>query len=716
MESGPEIRPEPVRSLTAQEVPVVTTPPVPAPVPRSRRRGARRAGAAVLGAVVLATLGACGSAEPPPDPTPAPPASTEGMTRADVDAWLDRTIPAALESGRIAGATVSVVHDGEILTARGFGEADVTAGTAVDPETTLFRVGSVSKVVTATAVMQLVERGEVDLDTDVEQYTGLGLPHEHPVTLRHLLSHTPGYEERAAGLFGSQGVGVDLRRSLVEDPPAQVYEPGTTPAYSNYGNALAGYVVEAVSGVPFEEYVDQNILAPAGMTSSSFAQPLPDHLAADVALGYPTSDDDAIPFEVVGVPPAGSLSATATDMARFMLAHLGHPTGTGTGTGTGTEILGDDARQLMREPALDAGTLGALAAGPRMGLGWFDESRNGRTVAGHGGDTLAFHSHAQLWPDDDTGVFVSFNSTGTDAAALLLREDLLDGFADRYFPAVESAPGTVDATTRAAHARALAGTYESTRGFHTTFLTVAGPLQPIQAEVVDGDRVLFSAGVGLRPTVYEEVEPWLYREVDGNRVLSVRTDAEGRVQLIGHDSAMSLVPLTTVRAVALPALAGGVVLLLVTVLAWPAGALVRWVRTRRRTPNSGSPDDGVPDGGVPGGAGPDGHLPHRGPTWLPRTLTRVTALSAVLGLLTWVYVFVSVLGMEPVPTAVIRVAQVLTALGMLGFLAAAWRVTAEVRTRSGWFRMSTAAVVLLGFAAFSVGAYEFLLVSPDISY
>ncbi|MFN7244717.1 MAG: hypothetical protein ACK4M5_15950, partial [Dietzia cercidiphylli] len=365
----------------------------------------------------------------------------------------------------------------------------------------------------------------------------------------------------------------------------------------------------------------------------------------------------------------------------------------------------------MREPALDADSLGALAAGPRMGLGWFDESRNGRAVVGHGGDTLAFHSHAQLWPDDDTGIYMSFNSTGTDAAALLLREELLDGFADRYFPSGETAPGTVDATTRAAHARALAGTYESTRGFHTTFLTIAWALQPIEAAVVDGDRVRFSAGVGLAPTVYEEVEPWLYREVDGHRVLAVHTDDDDRVQLISHDSAMSLMPLSTARAVALPILTGGIVLLLVTVLAWPVGALVRWIRSRRR-----SPDSAATDSVVPGSAATDSDLLNGGPTRLPRTLTRVAALSAVLGLLTWVYVFVAVLSMEPLPDAVIRTAQALTALGMLGLLGAVWRLTAEVRTHSGWFRLTTSAAVLLGFAAFSFGAYEFLLVSPDISY
>lgn len=696
---------------------MVPTTLAPSPEERSGRRRTRRthrAAVAVLGAVVAATLCACGSAEPPPDPQHSPPALAADLTRADVDAWLDRTIPPALEPGRIAGATVSVVRDGEILTARGFGEADVAAGTVVDPETTLFRVGSVSKMVTATAVMQLVERGEVDLDTDVEQYTGLDLPNDHPVTLRHLLSHTPGYEERAAGLFVTPGASVDLRRALVEDPPAQVYEPGTTPAYSNYGNALAGYVVEAVSGVPFEDYVDRNILAPVGMTSSSFDQPLPDHLAPHVAQGYPTSDGQAIPFEVVGVPPAGALSATATDMARFMLAHLGHPAGAGGGAGAGastgadtgadTGILSDETLRLMREPALDSDTLGALASGPRMGLGWFDESRNGRAVVGHGGDTLAFHSHMQLWPDDDTGVFVSFNSTGVDAAALLLREDLLDGFADRYLPSVgatpgtvdPATPGTVDPATRAEHARTLAGTYESTRGFHTTFLTVAGPLQPIRAEVVDGDRVRFSPGVALRSTVYEEAEPWLYREVDGHRVLTVRTDADGRVQLIGHDSAMSLEPVSAARAVALPGLAGGLVVLLATVLAWPVPAVIRRVRTGR----------GAPHGDAPAG----------GLARVPRILTGLAALAAILGMLTWAYVVVGVMGMEAVPTAVIRTAQALTALGVLGLPASVWRVAAEIRTRSGWVRPTAAAVVLLGFAAFTFGAVEFLLLSPDISY
>ncbi|MBD7919979.1 beta-lactamase family protein [Cellulomonas sp. Sa3CUA2] len=665
----------------------------------AHRPPARRAVLAAAGAALVATLSACaGSAGAVPEPRAPEPASTAGLTRADVDAWLDEKVPAALEEGRIAGATVAVVHDGEILTARGFGEADVAAGTPVDPDGTLFRVGSVSKMFTATAVMQLVEDGEVDLDTDVEQYTHLGLDLEHPVTLRHLLTHTPGFEERIAGLIGAPGSSADLRASLVTDPPEQVYEPGTTPAYSNYGNALAGYVVEAVSGQPFEEYVAEHVLAPAGMTSSSFAQPLPDGLAQRVALGYPTSDDPATPFEVVGQPPAGALSATATDMARFMLAHLGQQ----DGAQDGELVLSDATRELMQQPALDAGTLGALATGPRMGLGWFDESRHGHRVVGHGGDTTTFHSHLQLWPDDATGIYLSLSSTGAGGAAYLLRDDLLDGFADRYFPA-DGTAGTsaVDDATRGEHAQAMAGAYESTRGFHSTFLTALGPVQPTRVQVVADDRLLFTPGPGqLGPAVYEEVEPWVYRQVDGDRVLAVRTDDAGRVQLLGHDSAMSMTPVGAVRSAAVPVLAGAVGVLLLTLLAWAVGRLVRAVRSRRGSPAAST---------APA-------APAAGRLRLPRTLTRVAALCAVLAVAGWVYVVVTLIGLQPVPSLVVRAVQVLTVLGVLGLAAAVWRLVAEVRTRTGRLRVAGAALTVVAFAATAWSANLLLLTSPDLTY
>lgn len=653
----------------------------------SHRRPARLTALTLAGAALVATLSACaGGAAAAPEPRTPQPASTAGLTREDVDAWLDDTLPDALADAKVAGATVAVVHDGEVLTARGFGLADVAAGTPVDGERTLFRIGSVSKVVTATAAMQLVEDGKVDLDTDVEQYTGLDLGHEHPVTLRHLLTHTPGYEERISGLIGGPGTTPDLRASLVTDPPEQVYEPGTTPAYSNFGNALAGYVVEAVSGQPFEEYVAEHVLEPLGMTSSSYAQPLPDDLAARLSKGYVASDGPPEDFETVGQPPAGSLSATAADMARFMLAHL-----------EGSPVLSDATVELMQQPALDANSLGALAAGPRMGLGWFDESSGGHRAVGHGGDTNVFHSHLRLWPDDGTGLFLSLNSAGAGQAAYGLRDELLAGFTDRYLPADGPVTSSMDDATRAEHARALAGTYESSRGFRSTFLRALGLAQPLRLQLVDGDRVLVPAGVAsMDPFVIEEVEPWVFQQVDGPHRFAVRTDDAGNVELVGHDGAMSLAPVGAAQQAAVPVFVGGVVVLLLSLLAWPVAAAVRKVRARRDPAAATSPAPAS--------------------VRLPRLLTRTAAVSAVLAVAGWAYVVLSIMQLTEVPVLLVRAVQALTAVGALGLLAAGWRLVAESRAGTGRLRLVGVGALVVAFAAVAWSANELLLTSPDITY
>ena len=273
-----------------------------------------RLGAVLLTTVVIAVSAAgCGAPQhnpAPPIDAPAAPASGAGsaLTGADVNAWLDGLLPAALDRTDIAGATVAVVNKGKILTTRGYGYADTGAGgnaaVPVDPDRHLFRMGSVSKLVTATAVLQLVQNGKLDLDADVKTYLDFELPlrHERAVTLRHLLTHTAGFEERIAGLIGTDGSDLNLRKALMTEPPEQIYRPGTVPAYSNYSNALAGYIVERVSGTRFEEYVQRNVLDRAGMPSSTFEQPLPAALRDRMSNGYDTSAGPAAPFEIVGTP------------------------------------------------------------------------------------------------------------------------------------------------------------------------------------------------------------------------------------------------------------------------------------------------------------------------------------------------------------------------------------------------------------------------------
>ena len=682
-------------------MPVVEHAPVPRP-PRRRARAAAALGLALLlgGTATGCAAGATGPTPPPPPAAPValaadasatvPGTSVHAVERADVDAWLDGFLPAALERTGIPGAAVAVVHDGEVVTARGYGWADTgtQSGTPVpvDPDDTLFRPGSVSKLVTATAVMQLVEAGRVDLDTDVAAYVDLDVPRafDDPITLRHLLTHTAGFEERVGGLIGPEGTTVDLREALATEPPEQVYRPGTVPAYSNYGNALAGYVVEHVSGEPFEDYVAEHVLAPAGMTSSTFAQPVPPALQDRLALGYGTADGPAAGFEVVGTPPAGALSAPATDMARFMLAQLGEPA-------TGEQVLDDDTRALMQAPALDEDALGTLASGPRMTLGYFEEDRNGHRIVGHGGDTNSFHAHLQLYPDDRTGVYVSVNGSGRSGLdSLQLREQLMHGFTDRYFPGT-GAPrrAGVDEDTARAHAAQAAGTYTSSRAMRSTFLAVTDLLAPTHVAAQDDGRIRVDPGpLSDRAVLYEEVEPWVWQEVGGQRTIAARV-ADGQVEAIGFDSAFALLRADAATDVAVPVLVASVVVLALGVLAWPVGVLVRRLRHRGPAPRAGR---------------------------VPRALTRVASASAVLAVLGWSVAVTTVMGLQEVPAGGLRVLQGLQVLGGLGLAPAVLAVAGDVRRRAGWWRIAGGVAVVLALAAVAWLAVTYRLIAPSVSY
>jgi CubicO group peptidase (beta-lactamase class C family) len=653
--------------------------------------------------------------EPTPPPPISAPAGERPLVRSDVDAWLDGLLPAALESAGIAGGVVSVVHDGEILTSRGYGHSDTgtTGGEAVpvDAENTLFRPGSVSKLFTATAVMQLVGSGDVDLDTDVAEYLDFDVPRsfDEPITLRTLLTHTAGFEERIGGLIGAGDTAVNLREALATEPPEQIYEPGTVPAYSNYGNALAGYVVERVSGMPFEEYVQRNVLTPAGMTSSTFEQPLPAGLGDRMSNGYATSSAAPGPFEIVGTPPAGSLTSTAPDMARFMLAQLGEP-------GAG-ELLEPETLDLMHAPALDESTLGNLAAGPRMTLGFFDESRNGHRIVGHGGDTQYFHSHLQIYPQERTGIFVSLNSTGNSAyASLALRESVLHGFSDRYFPAstapdaaasgtsVES--GATEATAKE-HAAIAEGSYVASRGMQSTFLAALDVFSGTQLTARADGRLLITPGPGTdSPALYEEVAPWVWREVGGQRALAMRV-VDNKVQAIGYEGAFALLPAQPerTRAVAVPVLAGSALILLVTAFAWPVGAIRRRIRKRSLPEAAGRLR---PEG--------NGRLRPEGSGGAVRILTKIAAVCVTLALAGWTITVLTVMSLQDVPVASLRQLQVLQGLGVLGLVPAVLQVVDVVRQRRSSARIVGAVLVVLALAGAAWFAIEFRLLAPSVSY
>mgnify|MGYP002397383992 FL=1 len=447
------------------------------------------------------------------------PVSPPQMTTEDLSAFLDGIIPQQLERENIAGATVSVVKDGKVLFAKGYGYSDVAAKAPVSPEKTLFRPGSVSKLFTWTAVMQLHEQGKLDLDRDVNEYIDFKIPDAFgkPITTRHLLSHTPGFEEQIKDLFSTQPT-TDLGGYLKTHVPTRIFPPGTTPAYSNYGTALAGYVVERISGKPFNDYVDENIFKPLGMANSTFAQPLPDNLAPNMSKGYRLASDDPLEFEMVSAFPAGSMSSSATDMANFMLAHLQQ------GKLGESAILRPETVGLMHERLF-----GLDAAAPGMAHGFYEEPQNGLRIIGHGGDTVAFHSDLHLVLDKGIGFFISYNSLGKGEAPS--REMVWTAILDRYFPYT---PPPGDAAGAEDEVREIAGNYVISRRSEKSFFRLAAVTG--QATVVPNTDGTISipviTGANGLPKKWERISPMTFRDVRGQDLLIFKQDSNGDMQIV----------------------------------------------------------------------------------------------------------------------------------------------------------------------------------------
>ncbi|WP_024867634.1 serine hydrolase domain-containing protein [Pseudoxanthomonas suwonensis] len=502
----------------------------------------------------------------------AAPAGAPALTREDVEAWLDGFLPYALAAGDVAGAVVVVVKDGEVLLQKGYGHADLAEGTPVDPEKTLFRPGSVSKLFTWTAVMQLVEQGKLDLDADLNEYIDFPIPPRDgkPMTLRQVMTHTTGLEEQIRGLITADPAQITpLGDALKHWVPERIHVPGTTPAYSNYATALAGYIVERVSGMSFDDYVERNIFQPLGMESSSFRQPLPPELLARMSKAYArASEGEAKPYEFISLAPAGSLAASGADMARFMIAHLQE------GESGEARILGADTARQMH-------TTGQASVGPlnRMMLGFYETSVNGHFAISHGGDTQWFHSNLELFPDDGVGVFVSMNSSGRDGATGQIRGALSRGFADRYFPAAPSQAGRVAEDEARLHAQQIAGTYTSSRRPDTTFLSLANLLGPIKVVANEDGTISVTAALSPAgvPKKWREVEPYLWQDTAGaDRLAADVVDGKvTRFSMEPYAPIMVFQRLSTWQSLALPLMVASLAVLLLTVVAWPVSALVR---------------------------------------------------------------------------------------------------------------------------------------------
>jgi CubicO group peptidase (beta-lactamase class C family) len=444
-----------------------------------------------------------------------------------LEIFIDGVVQPAMKANNSPAGTVAIMHNGELIFAKGYGFQDVDQQIPVDPHTTLFRPGSVSKLFTWVAVMQQVEQGKLDLDTDVNEYLDtfkIKDTFDQPVTLRHIMTHTAGFEDGAVGylIIDDPDRIMPLAESMEKYQPKRVNPPGAQTAYSNYATAIAGLVVANVSGLKFEDYIEQEIFQPLGMDHSTFNEPLPEDLAATMAKSYAIEAGKYTekPFEIISnFGPAGAQSATATDMVKFAQAILNG------GELNGQRILKEATvkEMLTRNFSHDDRLLG-------MALGFYEGDYEGTRVVGHGGDTSYFHSFLGVDEEHQLAFFTSFAGGGGSA----VRSMLFPAFYEEFFPREEEPP--VPPSDFSERAGKYAGTYGFWRSNFSTIEKALGLSGGVQVAPTTNNTLMVAfAG---KTKEYAEVEKNLFRETSplvglapgiSPRLIAFQENAEGAI-------------------------------------------------------------------------------------------------------------------------------------------------------------------------------------------
>ncbi|PGU41795.1 serine hydrolase [Bacillus cereus] len=344
----------------------------------------------------------------------------------DVEAFTNKVIPEKMKKENAAGVALVVVKDNQILFQKGFGFSDKEKNTPIDPKKTVFRLASISKVFTASAVMQLVEQGKIDLNKDIVNYMG-GLKYQNnmgePVTMEHLLTHTTGFDyvdPRPEDIHYQENDYTMLKDYVEDNMPTVVRKPGDTYTYDNFASMLQGYIVQNLTNTPFYKYMAKNIFYPLEMHNSSFV--MTNFIKEKLATGY-DANGDAIPFYQTRPTdmPQGSMFSTGSDVANFMIAQLND------GKFKNNHILQKETVEDMQKTKF---ALHPKYPNMTYGFEFFSpQSHNGQYVFGKGGNIPGFSSLMWLIPEHKIGVFVVTNK---DSSALPV--EVFDDFMNEYFP------------------------------------------------------------------------------------------------------------------------------------------------------------------------------------------------------------------------------------------------------------------------------------------
>jgi CubicO group peptidase (beta-lactamase class C family) len=492
--------------------------------------------------------------------------------------FVDGVMKTKMRDKPVAGAVVAVVHQGKLIFAKGYGWGDVKNQIPVFPDSTLFRIGSISKLFVWISVMQLVQQGKLDLDADVNRYlTDFKIPNTYPepITLKNLLTHTAGFEDIVINLFAKDPSKLlPLAEILKKELPGRVRPPGTHASYSNHGTGLAALLVERASGLNFHDYVEKNILANLVMNRTTFRQPVPASLAATASRGYVWQDGvfQQKEFEFVPLYPVGAASATGTDMANLMIALLDQ------GKKAPYRLLDSAVWKKMQEPL--------HRHHPRvnpMRYGLMDFSQNGETIIGHGGDTFWFHSLLAVFPERQLGLFVSFNTDKGGGAY----SEVLEEFVDHYFPDRDLSPAL---QVSRSYLQQFSGTYLGNRYPHRDLTKMAALFTQAKISAVDSTRLRLQMGDAV--DYFVPVDSLVFREATSSDII-VFEKKNGRVTAL-FLGGLPIFVFDKVAGWAAPdtqVLVLGLVLLvaLLTLLFWPITYFIRrgyqpLLRTRQSLP------------------------------------------------------------------------------------------------------------------------------------
>jgi len=430
-----------------------------------------------------------------------PAATPSGVPLSQLERFVD-DYTAEYIGVKTAGASIAVLKDGEIVFSKAYGYAvqdEVKAG-----RESVFEWGSATKLLVWTSLMQLKEQGKLNLNGDIRDYLPPGflkkLKYEKPVTIYNLMHHNAGWEDRIADLFIMSPESVkDLEETLLVYEPLQVYPPGTIVAYSNYGCALAGFIVEQISGMPFYEYVNKNIFEPLGMKDTSIHPTQKDNPSVaerrGQIKGHRTGKGMPVPSPneriYVGLYPAGSVMGTAADASKFLSALMPE-------SSSRCVLFRDNKTLNEMLSASDFYKEGF----PRFSHGFMEYYYSARTL-GHGGNTDSFSSSFTITPGERFALVIMTNQSGETAICSGLAKLLLGEYRPEY-------------SGELADMRKFGGFFTMARKPETGFVklpmtvSMTLPVKPVDENTVD-----------IAGAKFVQISPYLLKNMGGNELIDV---------------------------------------------------------------------------------------------------------------------------------------------------------------------------------------------------